>query len=271
MKRIYLAIITTITVLCVIIGSVVHVTAFMVRMGKDGDRMFSFGKSSKKVTETLSESRFSDLKIDMDLGNIVIKSGSVANVEWNGSEELKPEVTAAGNDLTIRQKGRKILNSGALNNTLTVTVPEPLGKMEIETDLGNLEADGLTADKAKINLSAGNAIVKGSSFGDLNIEADAGNIELGEVSATKIDLDSDAGNIQGSVAGDFKSLKANTDVGNIELQFDCERSDLNLELKTSLGDVAVNGEKTGNNTKIGSGSSSVNAKTDLGNIKITTK
>ena len=270
MKKAYLFIIITITAICVVIGSLVHVTGFLVRLGKAGDGVFGFGKNAGKVTETLSEGSFSDLKVELDVGNVVIKSGAGGSVEWNGSEDLKPEVGTEGGKLKIKQKGSRILNAGALGNTLTIVVSTPLDKLDVETDVGNLEAEGITSDKADINIATGNAIIKGSSFGNLEIDANAGNVELSDVSAEKTDVDADAGNIIAGMTGDFKSFKADTDVGNIELKLPCERSGLAMDLKTDLGTVTVNGEKTGT-TKSGSGSPSVTARTDLGNINITTE
>ena len=58
MKKAYLFIIITITAICVVIGSLVHVTGFLVRLGKAGDGVFGFGKNTGKVTETLSEGSF---------------------------------------------------------------------------------------------------------------------------------------------------------------------------------------------------------------------
>lgn len=267
MKKTYLFIIITITVLCVIIGSIVHVTGFLVRMGKEAD-MFSFGKNAKKVTETLSEGDFSELDIDLDLGNVVIKSGA-GSVEWNGAEELKPEVSTESGKLKIRQKDGKFLKGAALTNTLTVSVPSALKKLNIESDMGNLDVAGIGSDKTNLKVSAGNIVIKDSDLGDLEADANAGDIKFDSLSAEKADLDSNAGNIAGSVSGSFKSLKADTDVGNIELKLECARSELSLDLKTDLGNVTVNGEKTGSG-KSGSGASSLKARTDLGNITIST-
>ncbi len=267
MKKIYLFVIITITVLCVIIGSIVHVTGFLVRIGR-GAEMFGFGKNAKKVTETLSEGDFSELSVDLDLGNIVIKSGD-GNVEWNGSEELKPEVSAENGKLKIKQKDGRLLTGAALNNTLTISVPSALKKLDVKSDMGNLDVSGITAGKTDLKVSAGNITIKDAGLGDLEADANAGDIRFDSLSAEKAEFDSNAGNIKGSVSGSFKSLKADTDLGNIELKLDCARSELTLDLKTDLGNVTVNGEKTGSG-KNGSGSSSVKADTDMGNINITT-
>ena len=267
MKKIYLSVIITITVLCVIIGSIVHVTGFLVRIGKAAD-MFSFGKNATKVTETLSEGEFSELDIDLDLGNVVIKSGS-GSVEWSGAEELKPVVSTDNGKLRIKQKDGKFLKGAALNNTLTVSVPSALKKLDIESDMGNLNVTGISAAKTDLQVAAGNIVLNDAELGDLEAKANAGDIKFDSLSAEKAEFDSNAGNIEGSVTGSFKSLKADTDLGNVTLKLDCARSDLALDLKTDLGNVIVNGDKTGNG-KNGSGSSTVKVNTDLGNINIST-
>ncbi|MBO4604153.1 MAG: DUF4097 family beta strand repeat protein [Clostridiales bacterium] len=135
-----------------------------------------------------------------------------------------------------------------------------LGKIDIDCDAANIEMNNIKGSGCRIDTDAGNVQLRSCDLGDLAVETNAGNIEfdktvmkdleiktnmgnidLDDVTFGKGKIESDVGNI--AVEGEYAELKAESDVGAINVSSD--NKDTRFDLDTDIGAVSVNGRSKG--------------------------
>ena len=104
-KNIYLIIITIITVVCIIAGSLYHIGGFALDLF---DNLIP--RSDKSLgnvcTEELSVDEFSNLVFDTTISNINVKTGDSYMVSYKCNKRLVPKIKSSGDTLTISQSNR---------------------------------------------------------------------------------------------------------------------------------------------------------------------
>ncbi len=279
MRRLYLTIITLITVVCVIAGTISHAIGFAVKAGKIfGNELIQ--ESEGDMTRNYEGGgAFQVLDVEVEVANVVLRRGDSYGVTFTGQKELEPEVEWENGELKVEQKGgMKLTRSLGLaggfhrKNELTITLPEgaKLSSLDLDMKYGNCRIEDITADDSEIVLKAGNITASDSTFADLEIDADAGNIEMKDCSIGKGQVRADMGNISLKGLDEISDLVCDADLGNIEAELKQAASDLTLVLETDLGNVRLNGEKLSGRQTVGSGKARFEAKADLGNVEIKT-
>ena len=121
-KNIYLIIITIITVVCIIAGSLYHIGGFA--LGLFDNLIPRSDKSLGNVcTEELSVDEFSNLVFDTTISNINVKTGDSYTVSYKCNKRLVPKIRSTGDTLTISQsKGANYKRN--TTSEITVTIPE---------------------------------------------------------------------------------------------------------------------------------------------------
>lgn len=257
MKKKYMAIIWSITILCIIIGIVIHVGGFLGRLGSrvfDG-KLFSFG-GSEQTTEISSTEQYSgikELEPDCDLANVTITGGDSLDISYTGSKDLQPIIKNNGSKLQISQpKNNKTRLNSLKNteNTINITVPTDgsLTSIDAEIDLGNLEITDIVCDALDVNMNLGNAQINGSRAGRIDAENDMGNIEVHDTEFDSIRMDCDMGNI---------TLDGIGDISVYDISTDC-----------SLGSVSVNGDSVSGKYRSNGGDKTITLTAAMGNIEI---
>ena len=105
-KNIYLIIITIITVVCIIAGSLYHIGGFA--LGLFDNLIPRSDKSLGNVcTEELSVDEFSNLVFDTTISNINVKTGDSYMVSYKCNKRLVPKVKSSGDTLTISPKQKE--------------------------------------------------------------------------------------------------------------------------------------------------------------------
>ena len=274
MRKVYLIILYCVTVCCVIGGLVSHLVGFALRAGKVLNLgVFSqAGSAAERVSTELSEDTFSSLELDIDAANVTIETGDAFSVNWEGDADREPKVERKSDTLKIKQSGGfHFLPSFNGQDKLTVTIPETqeLKNLQVDLDMGNLTVRQIRAKKAGLDLDMGNMNLTDAVFDTLEADADMGNISFSGLTVEKGSMDADMGNIEGTGLDGFSTYDMDADLGNIEVGLHQEEAELTLKLSTDLGNVKVNGEKTGSGTR-GSGSARLTVSANLGNVEIET-
>ena len=121
-KNIYLIIITIITVVCIIAGSLYHIGGFA--LGLFDNLIPRSDKPLGNVcTEELSVDEFSNLVFDTTISNINVKTGDSYTVSYKCNKRLVPKIRSTGDTLTISQsKGANYKRN--TTSEITVTIPE---------------------------------------------------------------------------------------------------------------------------------------------------
>lgn len=171
-------------------------------------------------------------KIQVDNGKIVFEGGvKVQNLEI---ENHLGDLVLAGieaDNINIKlNSGKSTLENIKCKSFLSVH------------QLGDFDAKGLIAQSANIKSNSGDTILNDSSLDQVMLESDLGKIKGYNITLKGGDIVSRSGStdLKGSITGMF-SIKSN--LGDVSLNTDKPKNDFYCKLKTSLGNVRINGEK----------------------------
>ena len=250
-KTVYLTILSLVTVFCIIIGSIYHISGWI---GFGLGNIFNFisddnSSSSRRNNITYSEDidEFDSIKIDADAMNINIKEGNAFHLEYNGPESRKPSFKVSGNTLDIKQPSARgwLRNHINYKCDLTITIPSGtvLENSDIVTDVGDININNTECKDFKAESDVGNIIIKSCTFEYSEIDSDVGDIETSLSDFGRTNIETDTGNIDITTCG-FNDMEIYNDVGNVKLYNNkIDISNYTVDLSTDLGSIRVNGEK----------------------------
>jgi DUF4097 and DUF4098 domain-containing protein YvlB len=234
MTKIYITIISIITVIAIIFGCFIHIF---------NRGHFSFRPvSASSVSDTIELSGDVDtVKIDMNYSGVTIAYADEVRVEYTLPENLVPDIELKNGTLSILQKNSVRLESTGWNDySITVYIPEDtaLDKLDLDLNAGNLEIADIPCADVNVKCDAGNIELDNIESSTMNVSVDAGNIEMTDCSADKVSIRADAGNIQLDRCT-IDVFNADADAGNIDAD-DCTIN--SGEVNTDLGNISLQGE-----------------------------
>ncbi len=207
--------------------------------------------------------------------NISVAEGSgLISAEYSGEKKLKPEISLENGKLVITQKGSNVriygiptsFNKPELNIVLGNDVK--LDELEIKSNAGDINLDGISADYFYGDFSAGNVIVDNSTFRKFEIDTDAGNIQIDDSGIKIVKIDTDAGNIEISNTK-LEDVEITSDFGNVEIDGIDDIDSYDIECNVDAGIVNVGNSSLGNKYhRSGNGTGSIKIEVDAGNIEI---
>ena len=169
-KNIYLIIITIITVVCIIAGSLYHIGGFA--LGLFDNLIPRSDKSLGNVcTEELSVDEFSNLVFDTTISNINVKTGDSYMVSYKCNKRLVPKVKSTGDTLTISQSNGANYKRNTTSE-ITVTIPEgaALNKLSLDTGgTGNItvtSSQSLDSYMMDLDSGTGDITINGNDYDD---------------------------------------------------------------------------------------------------------
>lgn len=249
-KTLYIVIISIVTIMCIIFGTMNHINPD--NMGG----IFSFqDRSGEKISEEESAGEtlqtFTNVEIDADIASVTIQQGEEYGIEWSVKNATPPTYRVENDMLRVQQKQKHIHNPGSHNGKIVITVPKEavLVDIKVEADVGNVRVADVSSMKTDITADVGNIKLTGCQLGDTTLEADVGNIKI-----------KDCG---------FMDLNAEADVGSFNLSKDADLSPYTFDLKAGVGDVKVNG-KTAHRKykKAGTNGYKISVNCDVGDLTI---
>lgn len=253
-KTIYLTILSIVTVLCIIWGSVYHIGNWIFGNLPAHWNLFSDSEGDTSLkSEELTPDEFHSISIDTNILSVTIQEGDSYQISYACRKKLVPEITVKDGKLKVKQDDSFQLNSLFKNqsetNSMTITIPSDtkLEDLKINSDIGNITLDGISAQKLELSLDVGNGEVTDCTFDKTDVEADVGNITLSHCDLGKCELNADTGNIE-CASSLFTEMKASNDIGNIELEYPASRS-YSVDASTELGSVHVNNSNEKRNFK----------------------
>lgn len=229
-KNIYLIIITIITVVCIIAGSLYHIGGFA--LGLFDNLIPRSDKSPGNVcTEELSVDEFSNLVFDTTISNINVKTGDSYMVSYKCNERLVPKIKSSGDTLTISQnKGSNYRRN--TTSEITVTIPEgaALNKLSFDTGVGDLYVTDCSFAICDVDGGTGNLSFENCAFDEMDIDGGTGNITVTSsqsLDGYMMDLDSGTGDI---------TINGNDYDDEYEVN---EHAKKHLVIDSGLGDIVV--------------------------------
>ena len=232
MRKIYIAVISTVTAICVILGIVWHF----------GDENF-FGESEYNeysISGSDAENAFPDfdsISAQIDTINLTIASGNVFTVKYKASIGEEPKIYVENGTLVINQKHNKRtawFGFTEKDDSLEITLPTEKTLKSIETVIAVVDI-------------VGDVDISNCELGDTSGESDVGDIDIKNCTFKNIELEASTGDVSvfASHNLDGYSFDLNTDFGDIEVNEDesgnvYRRSDGNefkIVITTDMGDI----------------------------------
>lgn len=251
MKKIYLTVLTIITVLCIIFGTIYHVGPYVNRYTKIDLPFFHYGKD-KIITFEQKYPPAEFATIDVDCVSVILNTcdGDDILVSYDGSERLKPEINVTNGEFSVKQKPLRGAKPSNVESILTISLPKDkkMTGIDIDADMGSVDATGIKAEAITMNLDMGSITCDGAEASELTVDTDMGNAELKNVS--------------------FKELDASADMGRVELLSAKSLEDYSFDCSADMGSVMINGNTVGSDyTKTGS-AGDITISASMGSVEI---
>lgn len=255
MKKVYLILITVLTIFCIIGGTVYHVAGFACDILPGVKLAFDNKRSGAADVDNEKTGAFSSVALEANAINVTVEQGKDYALKYEGSDSLRPSYDLSDGVLTVRQRvtdKKSWIGLSGHESELTITVPEgtALDSLRIDNKAGNIKADGIVTGDADISVNAGNVDVDGCTInGTGKIQLNAGNAELHDTVLKEIDISNNMGNItvEGLKNISDYTVDASADLGNVDVgsgsyRGECHidgKSGMTIKASTNMGNVEI--------------------------------
>lgn len=230
-KRIYLAIIWVITLICIVIGC--NGYPFSFSWGFWGENNYDYVEDfdtsmERKVKDHGEkgthqyEQTFTNLFIECDTADITIKTGNDFSCKYkvsSGTEysfDWKPDNEGTA---YITQKKDNTKKNNECSFIITIPSDARLSVLSIENAVGDTEISGITAEAVSVISDVGDFEMKNANVETVEVGAYTGDVEFEHVT--------------------FANLIVSSDVGDCSVE-DVNLNDYNLDVSTGVGEIEVN-------------------------------
>lgn len=259
-KRIFLIIITCVTIACIIIGSVVNLRFTVPSFSSVGRTVSKAVKKSLDSARNLDNDdydfdedidididdsvpgthtftnplqEFDSIAIDANIMGVSVERGNRFEITGSYSKEaLKPSFSVSGGTLKITQPKYRTKLVSNNNCKIVITIPygNPLESVDINVDVGAVALKGIDLEDAQVVTDVGAVAVE-------NVE--------------------------------FRELSVKSDVGAVAVELTQSVDEYNIDVRSDVGAIQINGAKVRRKySKTGSTNKRINIKTDVGGIEI---
>lgn len=238
---------------------------------------------------------FTAVEVDLDWGDITLRQeGDLCRVEsdWTGNDyTINAWVEKGVLRVEGRQRGGLHLSAdGKQTAQVTITVPEgaSLRELEVTTGMGDVSltggGDGLAVGPLTVESDLGSVTVEGLTAEECEITADLGDLTLMQVSGAELELTADLGNVTVQ-DGTFTGGAITCDGGTVDLSgglsgtweitnsmgavtFASTCTGWGYDLEADLGHITLNGADRGTRAEAEGGPNRLTAYSDLGDIVV---
>lgn len=260
MKKAYLTIIWSITIVCIVAGTLYHVGSFASGFSFMSHGPFAHVADSGNNTivsdamELDILSREAALEIDGDLMDFTIQKGDSWNVEYECTEYLEPEIKVdekanGKTQITITQPNASKYSGNNFNNvncklTLTMPADASISDCNVYLDLGDMDIYGVTADVVDVQMDLGDMDIDNCDFNKLTIVSDLGDVTIQNSKIGSGDIEADLGNTD-VLNCDFKDMKVVADLGDVDIDSKSNLDEYTIDAEVDMGELKLNNSKYG--------------------------
>ena len=181
--------------------------------------------------ETESESHefdsFNGIDASMAVGSVNLIQGDSYSIDISRTENCKIISKVKDKTLKIRQE---MQDDKAGSATLTIKIPgdASLKSVDVDLDVGNFSANGLSIKKLVVNQATGDCEITGCEADKINVEGDVSNVAISDSSEdATYSLSTDVGSIE--VDGKEKDTPYKKDGGKKSITVDVSVGDITVE------------------------------------------
>lgn len=246
-RKIYLGIVTLITVICIIFGAIYHLNVW-----ESHTEEYVENESLSGTKEQINA--FEKIRADIEIMDICIMSGNDYMVEYECNQErLVPQYEVKNGVLIITQKAYKSIVSST-DNKCRMYVEIPVGiqlkGMYINSSVGDVTVENIMAKNIEVVTEVGNADINDSEFDDIYVTTQVGNASINKCC--------------------FNNVEVECEVGDAKIIADEDMSGYDMLLTTDIGNITINGDDQKKDYEVIRGDKrQLTLKTDVGNIDVT--
>ena len=252
-KKIYLSVITLITIGCAIYGA---------------SRMFggvSVGYKAAAVEESVLLDKYTQLNIDMDVSDINITKGTEYRLDYSGTDNFEFSYRLDNGVLQIEQK-QKIVSSNS-STELTLTVPQEalFTVANITSNVGDVIIEEMNIDTYTLDTDVGDTLIYGSRIKNIELESNTGDLTVIECEFGIADIQCGVGEVKIERC-DFENLDIKSEVGDVFIESENSLEGYAFVIKTNIGTVEINDKDMGKKYNITGGNNKLKVTGDVGDI-----
>lgn len=206
------------------------------------------------------------IDIEVNSVSVWIKSGDKFKFETN-NESIKSKITKE--KLTVTQKSLNFLDSDG-NNSLIIYIPKDLKlqKLTVSSAAGNVFLDGISLEKVKLDLGAGELKIEGcKSTKETDIDTGMGKTSIEGCSLRNLDLDIGMGKLTMTSYILGKS-EIDCGIGQTDITLKGKPETYCIHAEKGIGLLTVNGNSIADETNYGDGENKLDVDAGIGNVKI---
>jgi predicted RecB family endonuclease len=226
MRKVYLVIIWTITLACIVFGSMRFTGHFT-----------PFDGHTKKGSQSL-EGTLNSIELNGDAFDVTIQKGNENKVSYRS--KYKPEISLVNGRLTIKEHTSKRRFFFARALSVTITVKDDLDTITLNSKQGDIDIKSIKAKNMMIETKAGDIDIADCEGENLFVDTKAGDIDITRGNIQNIKVESSAGDIDCDRTL-FTTLKCNLLAGDCDIKGQEDLSDYSYNLEVKFGDLDVNG------------------------------
>ncbi|MDE6055341.1 MAG: DUF4097 domain-containing protein [Lachnospiraceae bacterium] len=253
MKRsAWIAIITIITVCCVVGGTFYHI----------------FAHGGRTTTGAGLEA-FDVVNVDVDLMNVTITAGEEFYMSCEYSNGLEPLYEVINGTLTIKQRVYKKwgVNNAECSLTLTIPAQEVMDSIDVHTALGNITLEGISAAECELLSNLGNCTLKKCSFDEADLNVNMGEISASDTSLNEAEIKNDMGEVSLDECS-FRDLSITAAMGSVKVDSALNIDGYDIDLAADLGSVRVNNRDEGTKYHQKGDAGELEIDTNMGSIQV---
>ena len=252
MKRAYLAVISVITVICVIVGLArnVHRRREIVEAEEYETADAAVYGDEYEPEEDRNDGTVTGAAVTLAAGSVEIVPGDSFSVSESGIRGLEWGITDDG-FLNVWQEDGE-MHSADRTGTVTITLPadDRMESLDVSVEVGSIDIRDIETESMSLNCALGDVSAENLYAVGGSITVETGNANLSGMR--------------------FDTMDVHVSLGNISFMAAQDLTDLAKNFSVDLGSVSINGAQIGKSIETGGeGSGSLALTCHMGNIEVT--
>lgn len=238
-QKIYLIIITIVTAICIIVGSLIHVVG-----------LFSFPKGSNQLSNMAIDGMesFSRVTVEAQVLEVNVEVGDDYKFSYDCSrQEFVPEFAVEGDTLKIKQNvPKKFTRNNVKSDRAKVFIVVPNEKALLSIiatiNVGEVKIKDLNMEICDVKTDVGNVEIENATMENLDAKSSVGNVELEDTNVQEMTAKCEVGNVE-IKGGKIGKMMLETEIGDIRIEKLVDYEKASLDLGTELGSIIIDGQK----------------------------
>lgn len=231
-------------------------------------------------TQTIDNTEFSNISITSEIGKLVVKKGTKAEIIAKNVHEKYFSWEVSDDKLTIKYNPNDFINANTLGISfqsaynlnldpkITIILPEKeYNNFTAKNHIGSISIDGITADNFITESDIGQVkIIDCKGNQSSSITNGLGEITLRNSNFNNLDLENDIGSINLNDCLVLGKTSASTGIGEIDFNLSGDLSNYDIDLESGIGSSKINGKKGSSHSA--SAVHEMDIECDIGSIKV---